>query len=96
MANHLDLGCGTNPQDLYHREKLFGLDIRDDAQELRNRLVQEYTTDPARYAEDLALARKYSRALLETFNRLRQDALTRMWHKPENLPTVIPPPCLAA
>lgn len=34
MANHLDLGCGTNPQNPYHREKLFGLDIRDDVQEL--------------------------------------------------------------
>lgn len=34
MSNHLDLGCGTNPQNPYHRANLFGLDIRDDAQEL--------------------------------------------------------------
>lgn len=32
MSNHLDLGCGTNPQNPYHRKNLFGLDIRDDAQ----------------------------------------------------------------
>jgi len=34
MSNHLDLGCGTNPQNPYHRPNLFGIDIRDDAQEL--------------------------------------------------------------
>ncbi len=34
MSNHLDLGCGTNPQNPYHRDKLFGIDIRDDAQTL--------------------------------------------------------------
>lgn len=34
MSNHLDLGCGTNPQNPYRRPNLFGIDIRDDAQEL--------------------------------------------------------------
>lgn len=34
MSNHLDLGCGTNPQNPYGKEKLFGVDIRDDAQEI--------------------------------------------------------------
>lgn len=32
--NHLDLGCGTNPQNPYKRANLFGLDIRDDAEQV--------------------------------------------------------------
>lgn len=35
--NHLDLGCGTNPQNPYRRTNLYGLDIRDDAQEQLSR-----------------------------------------------------------
>lgn len=53
---------------------------------LRNRLVHEYMTDPAKFVEDLALAKEYSLMLIETFNRLRQDAMTRMGYKKENLP----------
>ncbi len=53
---------------------------------LRNRLVHEYMTDPAKFAQDLVLAKEYSLILIETFNRLRQDATTRMGHKNENLP----------
>ncbi len=34
MSNHLDLGCGTNPQNPYHMNNLFGIDIRDDAQDV--------------------------------------------------------------
>ena len=34
MPNHLDLGCGTNPQNPYRQPNLFGIDIRDDAQAL--------------------------------------------------------------
>jgi len=51
--------------------------------------VHEYMTDPAGFAEDLALAKKYSLKLIETFNRLRQDAMTRMGHKQESLPEEI-------
>ena len=32
MSNHLDLGCGTNPQNPYRMPNLFGIDIRDDVQ----------------------------------------------------------------
>jgi hypothetical protein len=53
---------------------------------LRNRLVHEYMTDPAKFAQDLVLAKEYSLILIETFNRLRQDATTRMGHKNESLP----------
>ena len=34
MPNHLDMGCGTNPQNPYRKPNLFGVDIRDDAQAL--------------------------------------------------------------
>jgi len=64
------------------------LEIRN----LRNRLVHEYMTDPARFAEDLALAKEYSLKLIETFNRLRQDAMTRMGYTKESLPEEIPLP----
>ncbi len=53
---------------------------------LRNRLVHEYMADSAKFVEDLLLAKEYSLMLIETFNRLRQDAITRMEQKKENLP----------
>ena len=53
---------------------------------LRNRLVHEYMTDAAKFAQDLLLAKQYSLVLIETFNCLRQDAKTRMGHKNEGLP----------
>lgn len=34
MTRHLDLGCGTTPQNPYSKEHLYGIDIRDDAQEI--------------------------------------------------------------
>jgi len=37
------------------------------------------------FAEDLLLAKEYSLMLLDTFNRLRLDAMTRMGHSMENL-----------
>ena len=49
-------------------------------------------TDPARFAEDVALAKEYSLMLIETFNRLRLDAMTRMGHNPQNLPEELPLP----
>jgi hypothetical protein len=53
---------------------------------LRNRLVHEYVTDPVKFARDLVLVKEYSLMLIETFNCLRQYAMTRMGHKKENLP----------
>ena len=53
---------------------------------LRNRLVHEYMTDSAKFAQDLVLAKEYSLILIETFNRVRQDAMIRMGHKSESLP----------
>jgi len=60
-----------------------------EARNLRNRLVLEYMTEPEKFAEDLALAKEYSLVLLDTFNRLRQDAIARMGHKAENLPEAL-------
>ena len=34
MQNHLDLGCGTTPQNPYNKPNVYGIDIRDDAQKL--------------------------------------------------------------
>ncbi len=66
-----------------------------EARNLRNRLVHEYIIDPARFAEDLMLAREYSLMLLDTFNRLRLDAIMRMGHKAEDLPEELTLPRLA-
>ena len=57
-----------------------------EARNLRDRLVHEYMTEPAKFVGDLALAREYSLMLIATFNCLRQDAMTRMGHKKETLP----------
>ena len=53
-------------------------------------LVHEYITDPERFAEDMNLAKEYSPMLLDVFNRLRQDAITRMGLEEENLPESLP------
>jgi len=45
---------------------------------LRNRLVHEYMTAPEKFTDDLILAKEYSLILIETYNRVRQDAITRM------------------
>jgi hypothetical protein len=60
-----------------------------EARNLRNRLVHEYMTDPVRFAEDLLLAREYSLMLLDTFNRMRRDAIERMGHEAESLPNAL-------
>ena len=51
---------------------------------------------PARLVEDLALAKEYSLMLIETFNRLRQDVMTRMGLKKKGLPEELPLLWLAA
>lgn len=33
QSNHLDLGCGINPQNPYGRKRLFGIDLRDDSRD---------------------------------------------------------------
>jgi hypothetical protein len=53
---------------------------------LRNRLVHEYMTDPAKFAQDLVLAKEYSLVLIVTFNGLLQDLNKRMNYNNEKLP----------
>ncbi len=53
---------------------------------LRNRLVHEYMTDPAKFAQDLVLAKEYSLVLIVTFNCLLQDLNKRMNYNNEKLP----------
>lgn len=60
-----------------------------EARYLRNRLVHEYMTDPAKFAEDLMLAREYSVMLLDTFNRVRKDAIDRMGQAAKDLPEAL-------
>lgn len=49
-----------------------------EARQLRNRLVHEYITDSDTFAKDLQLAEAYSRMLVATLRRLRDDARTRL------------------
>jgi hypothetical protein len=49
-----------------------------EARQLRNYLIHEYMNDPAQFAERLLLAEKYSLMLMETYNRIRQDAIVRL------------------
>lgn len=57
-----------------------------EARQLRNRLVHEYMTDAASFAGDLNLAESYSRILLQTYRRIREDAVQRLSIPPEQLP----------
>jgi len=49
-----------------------------EARKLRNRLVYEYMERPEAFAEDLQLAKEYCFLLVDSFNRLREFAATRM------------------
>lgn len=57
-----------------------------EARKLRNRLVHEYMTDPGQFAEDLLLARDYSRMFIDSHNRLVEFAKRRMDIQAEALP----------
>ncbi len=49
-----------------------------EARQLRSRLIHEYMTNSAAFAEDLRLAEEYSRMLLGTVQRLYSDAISRL------------------
>lgn len=49
-----------------------------EARALRNRLIHEYMTDCAAFAADLHLADGYSHMLIDTYRRLRADAISRL------------------
>ncbi len=56
------------------------------ARHLRNRPIHEYMTDPGAFADDLLLARDYTRDLIDTYNRIRRFAIERMHLAQEDLP----------
>lgn len=49
-----------------------------EARQLRNTLMHEYMEDSATFAKNLQLAEQYSRLLLATCQRIRNDAATRL------------------
>jgi hypothetical protein len=57
-----------------------------EARQPRNRLVHEYITDSDAIAKDLQLAEAYSRMLVATLRRLRDDASTRLGLPGDQLP----------
>lgn len=83
---------GSQIETLNRAERLGVLSSTErwlEARNLRNRLVHEYMIDPTKFVEDLCLAKEYSLMLMETFNRVRQDAMTRMGYKQESLPEAL-------
>lgn len=84
---------GSQIETLNRAERLGVLDSTEqwlEARNLRNRLVHEYLSDPARLVEDLALAKGYSAMLIDTFNSVRHDAMTRIGQKDDDLPEALP------
>lgn len=57
-----------------------------EARQLRNRLVHEYMTDGAAFADDIVLAGTYSRMLIDTYRRVRDDAAQRLNLPADRLP----------
>jgi hypothetical protein len=80
---------GTQIETLNRAERLGVVETTErwlEARNLRNRLVHEYMEDAGIFAEDLELAKAYSRMLLETYDRLRNFAKTRMGIDEAKLP----------
>lgn len=74
-------GPGTQIEVLNRAERLEAIESVErwlEARKLRNRLVHEYMDDPARFAEDLMLAREYAAMLLDSYNRIIDFAGSRM------------------
>jgi hypothetical protein len=49
-----------------------------EARQLRNRMIHEYMEDAAQFAEALILAKEYTSLLIETYNKVRSFAESRM------------------
>ncbi len=80
---------GSQIENLNRAERLGVLDNVEhwlEARKLRNRLVHEYMQSPETFAEDLKLAKEYSRLLVDFYNRLRGYAVTRMGIDEDKLP----------
>jgi len=66
-----------------------------EARKLHNRLVHEYLESPETFAQELSLAKEYSRMLMDTYMRLRSFAIRRMDIEETKLPEQIELPVLA-
>jgi len=84
---------GSQIETLNRAEKLGVLpDVEQwlEARKLRNRLVHEYMTDPAGFAESINLAVQFTPMLIEVYNRVRNNALERMKIEADTLPLALP------
>lgn len=57
-----------------------------EARKLRNRMVHEYAEVAEQFAADLVLAKEFSWMLFDTYNRLREFAISRMNIDANDLP----------
>ena len=85
---------GSQIETLNRAERLGVLESVEvwlEARNLRNRLVHEYMTDAGEFAQNLLLAKQYSLMLINTYNRLRADAMERLHVEQARLPVVLNP-----
>lgn len=57
-----------------------------EARKLRNRLIHEYMESPEAFAEDIQLAITFTSLLFESYQQLREYAITHMGIESEQLP----------
>lgn len=72
---------GSQIEILNRAERLGVVDDVDhwlEARNLRNRMVHEYMEEATQFAEALNLAKEYATILIETYNRVRNFAESRM------------------
>ncbi len=83
---------GSQIETLNRAERLGVLESTEgwlEARNLRNRLVHEYMTDAGEFSGNLILASEYSRMLIDTYNRLRGDAMERLQVEQLRLPAAL-------
>lgn len=83
---------GSQIEVLSRAERLGVLESSEDwlvARNLRNRLVHEYMTDAGEFARNVLLAAEYSGMLIDTYNRLRSDAMDRLQVPQARLPEAL-------
>jgi hypothetical protein len=80
---------GSQIETLNRAERLGVLESADrwlEARQLRNRLIHEYMESPSDFAANLQLARELSLLVMATYNRIREDAETRLGIPSADLP----------
>lgn len=83
---------GSQIEVLNRAERLGVLDSTEvwlEARKLRNRLIHEYMTSPAEFADGLLLAKDYALMLMDTHENLRRDARSRLNLPESRLPEMI-------